>query len=181
MAIIPVVLEIPDPDHLLACIACDGAGTYYGEQTCEHCNGAGTVDGEDCFDCDGDGMFYGEDDCGECNGEGTKGRVHRNFEPLMNALVAAFTPLANDGWQIDMGTACCQGCAFSAADPDENRPFVGFHEQDTERVVESGDGLYLFHHLPNDEDNLTLMAALVSAGLDVDWDGSSSKRPYVTI
>lgn len=174
-------LTIPDPARVLECHICQGSGVI--EDNCHECNGTGedpdwdTGDPEDtpyeCRNCEGAGTA--EDECWDCNGYG-HGDPHDNYEPVMRALIAALTPLAADGWAIDMGNWCCQSCAWAALDVDDDTPVVGFHSQDSERLAENGSDLYLFHNLPTGAHALRLVEALTAADLTVDWDGNTSKR-----
>lgn len=176
-----VPLTAPEADRFIRCVACDGAEQILEWEDCRDCGGTGSDPDEliECSACDGAGGTEEWDDCGECGGGRYRKRTDR-FDDLMRSLVTALQPLHADGWQVDLGNACCMGCAMSNPDLDDSRPLVGFHEQDAEHVIDDGGDLYLFHHLPGEDDGLRLVAALQDAGLTVEWDGSPTARIQVS-
>lgn len=91
-------------------------------------------------------------------------------------LAAAFAGLEADGFQAKRNYWCCGTCAGAALqeeDPDPDRPYVFWHEQDEESGFD-GDAvteLYLKHG-PDERAADKVVAALNAVGLSVNWDGN---------
>ncbi len=96
-------------------------------------------------------------------------------------LAAAFRQLRKDGWWARMNHLCCQTCL--TYDTDDDKPYIGFHAQDNERIPESG-WTYLTHGPPTGEhDDLAdgvwskrAVEVIESFGLTVEWGGSMASR-----
>ena len=96
-------------------------------------------------------------------------------------LAAAFRQLRKDGWWARMNHLCCQTCL--TYDTDDDKPYIGFHAQDNERIPESG-WTYLTHGPPTGEhDDLAdgvwskrAVEVIESFGLTVEWDGTMASR-----
>ena len=96
-------------------------------------------------------------------------------------LAAAFRQLRKDGWWARMNHLCCQTCL--TYDTDDDKPYIGFHAQDNERIPESG-YTYLTHGPPTGEhDDLAdgvwskrAVEVIESFGLTVEWDGTMASR-----
>ena len=96
-------------------------------------------------------------------------------------LAAAFRQLRKDGWWARMNPLCCQTCL--TYDTDDDKPYIGFHAQDNERIPEVGH-TYLTHGPPRGEhDDLAdgvwskrAVKVIESFGLTVEWDGSMASR-----
>lgn len=168
-------IELPDLDTILTCSQCDGEGTVLDWDDCPDCDSTNT----DCDSCNGDGTIDEHVDCTNCHGSGNQrpDPITREFLTNVVDTLAAFAAV---GWQIDPGTACCQSCAF-AADIDETRPFIGFHAQDLEHVAETGTDMYLFHHLPDPDNEIIVRHQFAVADLTVEWDGTDAQRIRVGV
>ena len=94
-------------------------------------------------------------------------------------LAAAFRQLRREGWWARMNHLCCQTCL--TYDTDDDKPYIGFHAQDNERIPESG-YTYLTHGPPVDDiyaDGVWSKRAvrvIESFGLTVEWDGTMASR-----
>lgn len=101
-------------------------------------------------------------------------------------LAAAFRELRKDGWWARMNHLCCQTCL--TYDTDDEKPYIGFHAQDNERIPESG-YTFLTHGPPTDQyDTLydgvwskRAVRVMEKHGLTVEWDGSMATRIKVMI
>ena len=94
-------------------------------------------------------------------------------------LAAAFRQLRREGWWARMNHLCCQTCL--TYDTDDEKPYIGFHAQDNERIPESG-YTYLTHGPPvGDTYDSTVwskraVVVIESFGLTVEWDGTMASR-----
>jgi hypothetical protein len=96
-------------------------------------------------------------------------------------LAAAFRQLRRDGWWARMNHLCCQSCLTH--DTDDDKPYIGFHAQDNERIPESG-YTYLTHGPPTGEHDIyyegvwskRAVKVIEGQGLTVEWDGSMASR-----
>jgi len=99
-------------------------------------------------------------------------------------LAAAFRELRKQGWWARMNHLCCQTCL--TADTDDDKPYIGFHAQDNERIPESG-YTYLTHGPPVDDtlpDGMRsrwAVKVIEDHGLVVEWDGRMASRIKVMI
>ena len=101
-------------------------------------------------------------------------------------LAAAFRQLRKDGWWARMNHLCCQTCL--TFDTDDEKPYIGFHSQDNERIPESG-YTFLTHGPPTCEhDTLAdgvwskrAVKVIESVGLTVEWDGTMASRIKVLL
>ena len=96
-------------------------------------------------------------------------------------LAAAFRQLRKDGWWARMNHLCCQTCL--TFDTDDDKPYIGFHGQDNDRIEESG-YTYLTHGPPTGEHDIyyegvlskRAVKVIESFGLTVEWDGTMATR-----
>jgi hypothetical protein len=96
-------------------------------------------------------------------------------------LAAAFRQLRKDGWWARMNHLCCQTCL--TYDTDDDKPYIGFHGQDNDRIEESG-YTYLTHGPPCGEHDIyyegvlskRAVKVIESFGLTVEWDGTMATR-----
>jgi len=101
-------------------------------------------------------------------------------------LAAAFRQLRKDGWWARMNHLCCQTCL--TYDTDDDKPYIGFHAQDNERIPESG-YTYLTHGPPTGEHDTLFdgvwskraVKVIESFGLTVEWDGTMASRIKVLL
>ena len=103
-------------------------------------------------------------------------------------LTAAFGALSGRGIVTEPNFACCASCGLAEIGGQAlpgSRGFVFFHEQDTARAV-AGQGLMLAYGgfsgaAPETAQvGREVAAALVAAGLPVEWNGSPDSRIRVT-
>ena len=95
-------------------------------------------------------------------------------------LAAAFRQLRREGWWARMNHLCCQTCL--TYDTDDDKPYIGFHAQDNDRIPTSG-YTYLTHGPPVDDDiydstvwSKRAVVVIESFGLTVEWDGTMASR-----
>ena len=100
-------------------------------------------------------------------------------------LAAAFRQLRKDGWWARMNHLCCQTCL--TYDTDDDKPYIGFHAQDDERIAEAG-YTYLTHGPPVDNPDYDstvwskrAVVVIESFGLTVEWDGTMATRIKVLL
>ena len=80
-----------------------------------------------------------------------------------------------------MNHLCCQTCL--TFDTDDDKPYIGFHGQDNDRIEESG-YTYLTHGPPTGEHDIyyegvlskRAVKVIESFGLTVEWDGTMATR-----
>ena len=75
-----------------------------------------------------------------------------------------------------MNHLCCQTCL--TYDTDDDKPYIGFHAQDNERIPESG-YTYLTHGPPVGSQwsySWRAVEVIESFGLTVEWDGTMASR-----
>ncbi|MFI5956183.1 DUF6891 domain-containing protein [Cryptosporangium sp. NPDC051539] len=104
-------------------------------------------------------------------------------------LTEAFRALDAAGIVARQDFTCCQNCGLSeiggeVPDPAAARGYVFYHRQDTESAV-AGHGVHLayglFERPPTAEIGNEVAAALTTAGLAVDWDGTTARRIRVPL
>ena len=83
-----------------------------------------------------------------------------------------------------MNHLCCQTCL--TYDTDDDKPYIGFHAQDNERINKAG-YTHLTHGPPVDDDHYPAywseLAVMVieDYGLTVEWDGTMASRIKVLL
>jgi hypothetical protein len=110
-------------------------------------------------------------------------------------LSRAFARLSGEGILAVEDFTCCQSCGhYEIGDKLEEaarqgrrvRGYVFYHQQDTESAIEGG-GVYLaFGEVEGRPEGSLAVArraveVLTEAGLEVRWDGVTSKRPHVAL
>ena len=101
-------------------------------------------------------------------------------------LAVAFRELRKDGWWARMNHLCCQTCL--TYDTEDEKPYIGFHAQDDERIAECG-YTFLTHGPPTGEhDTLAdgvwskrTVKVMENHGLTVEWNGSMATRIKVIL
>jgi len=105
-------------------------------------------------------------------------------------LAAAFRELRKQGWWARMNHLCCQTCL--TYDTDDDKPYIGFHAQDNDRIPTSG-YTYLTHGPPvvcsssgrdlEPEVQWSRRAVKVieAHGLTVEWGGTMATRIKVML
>ncbi|TQS45918.1 DUF6891 domain-containing protein [Cryptosporangium phraense] len=102
-------------------------------------------------------------------------------------LTEAFRALDAAGIVARQDFACCQNCGLTEIGDEARGPARGYafyHRQDTESAV-AGHGVYLaygrFGQPPTTEIGAEVASALTTAGLTVDWDGTTGQRIRVPL
>ncbi|GAA1397192.1 hypothetical protein GCM10009639_34250 [Kitasatospora putterlickiae] len=113
----------------------------------------------------------------------------------VDRLEAAFDALEERGVVAAMDFTCCANCGYAeiGGEAEEgSRGFVFFHQQDTERAAEGGALMLRYGGFQVDgepaeaavrrtaEVGRAVVAALTTAGLPVEWDGSPETAIAVT-
>lgn len=92
-------------------------------------------------------------------------------------LNTAFRCLRKAGYFAKQNHTCCQSCGWAEMTDEQGKKAVFYHAQDAEALDELG------NIKPNDKlylawsgDGSEIVKILISAGLVIDWDGTSDNR-----
>jgi len=90
-------------------------------------------------------------------------------------VTEAFKALRKEGYFARQNFQCCQSCGWYAIPEGREEKAVFYHKQDAERFRETGECAIAWSG-----DGARICEVFRSHGLKVEWDGSASRRIFIS-